>query len=269
MLNIFKNSAHAAGCEILRIYETEFATMEKDDGSPVTRADEAAEKVILQNLSEAFPEIPVIAEEEVAAGRIPVIGDRFILVDPLDGTREFINRNGEFTVNIALIENGAPVYGVVYAPALRKIYWGAKGEGAFMAEVTNDAIGPAHPISCRPAPKAVIVFGSRSHMSQATQKIVDRCDGAKMVSAGSSLKFCRVAEGKADLYPRLGRTMEWDTAAGHAVVLAAGGKVIVEGGAPLAYGKQNQVSDSDYANPHFMVVGDESMISQYGLSSNW
>ncbi|ESQ88920.1 3'-5'-bisphosphate nucleotidase [Asticcacaulis sp. AC460] len=249
----------AAGAEILRIYATDFAVVSKSDASPVTAADEAAEAVILKGLSELAPEIPVVAEEEAAAGRIPQIANRFFLVDPLDGTKEFISKNGEFTVNIALVENGIPVAGAVYAPALNKIYWGATGEGAFMADVTDGVIGDAHPIRVRPVAGALTAIGSRSHGGAETEAYLTQFNVAEFKPAGSSLKFCLIAAGEADIYPRMGRTMEWDTAAGDAVLRAAGGRVETLDGRPLAYGKRNQAGDSDFANPHFVAFGDPAI----------
>lgn len=247
----------AAGVEILRIYATDFAVTDKSDTSPVTEADQRAEAIILEHLKCLAPDIPVVAEEEAAAGRVPETAKRFFLVDPLDGTKEFISRNGEFTVNIALIENGEPVRGAVYAPALGKIYWGARGEGAFMADVTDRQFGPARPIRVRPAPAdGLSAVGSRSHGGEETQAYLKAFTINDFVAAGSSLKLCLLAEGKADIYPRIGRTMEWDIAAGDAILRAAGGRVETLDGQSLRYGKRNQGNDSDFANPHFVAFGD-------------
>jgi 3'(2'), 5'-bisphosphate nucleotidase len=192
------------------------------------------------------PDIPVVAEEAVAAGQVPVIGERFWLVDPLDGTKEFIGRNGEFTVNIALIEHGAPVLGVVGAPALGRVYAGAAGEGAWV----EDAQG-RRAIRCRPVPaEGLTVVASRSHGDAAAlEAFLAGRRVASLATAGSSLKLCLLAAGEADLYPRLGRTMEWDIAAGHAVLAAAGGRVTTLQGEPLRYGK------SGFENPHFAAWG--------------
>jgi sulfate adenylyltransferase subunit 2/3'(2'), 5'-bisphosphate nucleotidase len=244
----------AAGAEILRIYATEFKVDAKGDASPVTEADRAAEAIILENLKHLAPDIPVVAEEEAAAGRIPETSGRFFLVDPLDGTKEFISRNGEFTVNIALIENGEPVYGAVYAPVPGKLYWGARGEGAYMAEVKDGQIGPSQPIRVRiPPAGGIAAVGSRSHGGDETQAYLKAFDVAEFKAAGSSLKFCLVAEGVADLYPRMGPTMEWDTAAGDAVLRAAGGRVETLDRSPLAYGKPG------FRNPHFVAFGDPGL----------
>jgi 3'(2'), 5'-bisphosphate nucleotidase len=222
------------------------AAREKADGSPVTLADEAAEAVILPALRALTPGIPVVSEEEVALGRGPSrVGARFWLVDPLDGTKEFLNGRGEFTVNIALIEDGRPVLGVVVAPALGETYGGTEGEAYLI-----DAVG-ARKILCRaPPPEGETVVGSRSHGDAAAMDafLKDRRVAA-FRAAGSSLKLCLIARGDADLYPRLGTTMEWDIAAGHAVLAAAGGGVTTVDGAPFVYGKP------DFRNPHFVAHG--------------
>ncbi len=240
----------AAGAEIMRVYASDFAVERKSDASPVTEADGAAEKVILEGLARIAPGIPVIAEEEAAAGRIPETGNRFFLVDPLDGTKEFISRNGEFTVNIALIENGEPIRGAVYAPALGKLYWGARGEGAYVAEVVDGVLGASRPIGVRlTPPEGLTAVGSRSHGSAETQDYLKAYRVNTFVAAGSSLKFCLVAEGTADIYPRMGPTMQWDTAAGDAVLRAAGGRVETLDGRLLSYGK----TDGNFANPYFVA----------------
>jgi 3'(2'),5'-bisphosphate nucleotidase len=257
MLDELVDIALEAGAAILKIYASDaFATRDKDDGSPVTEADAAAEALILTRLSALDPHTPIIAEEEAAAGRTPIAASRFFLVDPLDGTKEFLNRNGDFTVNIALIDHDRPICGVVYAPAHGIIYAGAEGIGARMAIVSNGAARDWRPIEARDPPQAGLdIVASRSHMSAETRAFVERFSVANLVPAGSSLKFCRVASGEADLYPRLGRTMEWDTAAGDAVLRAAGGQVCTMDGQPLRYGKRRQSSDVDYANPWFVATG--------------
>ncbi len=246
-----------AGRLVLDVYASQdFAERAKADGSPVTEADAAAEALILARLRELAPNTPIVAEEEAAAGRIPAAANRFFLVDPLDGTKEFLNRNGDFTVNIALIEDGEPVCGVVYAPAHGLIYAGEVGASARFARVSGGKLGAWQAIEARTPPSAGLsVVASRSHMSAETSAFVNRFAVSDMVSAGSSLKFCRVASGEADLYPRLGRTMEWDTAAGDAVLRAAGGRVCTMDGRALSYGKRNQASDTDYANPWFVAAG--------------
>jgi sulfate adenylyltransferase subunit 2/3'(2'), 5'-bisphosphate nucleotidase len=249
----------------MRIYATDFIVEGKADASPVTEADQAAEALILKGLAELAPDIPVVAEEEAAAGRVPQTARRFFLVDPLDGTKEFISRNGEFTVNIALIEDGAPILGAVYAPAKGKLYWGARDEGGFVAEVRDGVAGEARPIQVRSVPaEGLSAVGSRSHGGAETQDYLKQFTVRDFISAGSSLKFCLIAEGSADIYPRMGRTMEWDTAAGDAVLRAAGGRVETLDCQPLTYGKRNQQDDSDFANPHFVAFGDASIGSYNG-----
>lgn len=245
--------ARQAGTVVMAVYASGFSVRGKQDASPVTEADERAEAVILAGLAALTPDIPVVAEEAVAAGATPdVSGGRFWLVDPLDGTKEFISRNGEFTVNIALIEHGAPVLGVVLAPALcgprGRLFAGASGLGAW---VDDDAQG-RRPIRCRAVPaEGWTVVASRSHGDAAAlEAFLAGRQVAKLTNAGSSLKLCLLAEGAADLYPRLGRTMEWDIAAGHAVLAAAGGRVLwLDNQQTLAYGKPG------FENPHFMAVG--------------
>lgn len=238
-----------AGAAILRIYESADASAStKADGSPVTAADDAAEAVILDRLTALSSGVPIVSEERAAAGDIPDISaGRFWLVDPLDGTREFLNRNGEFTVNIALIEDRRPVLGAVYAPVLSTLYLGRVGEGAWRA-VGDD---PAVPIAARAVPDAgLTVVASRSHGDR--QALADYLAGRTVAAerqVGSSLKFCVLAEGAADLYPRFGRTMEWDTAAGDAVLRAAGGAVETLDRQPLLYGKPG------LDNPVFIAFG--------------
>lgn len=249
-----------AGADIMRLYNNGFTVETKKDASPVTEADRAAEAIILKGLAALAPDIPVVAEEEAAAGRLPDIGQRFFLVDPLDGTKEFISRNGEFTVNIALIENGEPVAGVVYAPALGRIFWGSENTGAFTGEIINGQIENTRPIRVRQAPAdGLRAIGSRSHGAAETQDWLKAYKVSDFVSAGSSLKFCLLATGEADIYPRLGRTMEWDTAAGHAVLNAAGGRMTRLDGTPFLYGKRNQPDEADFANPYFVAFGDPDL----------
>lgn len=237
-----------AGAEIMKIYATDFGVETKDDRSPVTAADTAAENIILPALrNELSLSFPIISEEAASDGKIPHVGDTpFWLVDPLDGTKEFISRNGDFTVNIGLIENGTPILGAVYAPAHDTIYIGG-APGAFI----NIKGSGYTAISCRKFPDVgLTALISRSHRSPETDTYLERFTIAEDISAGSSLKFCRVAEGKADLYPRLGRTMEWDTAAAHGVLKFAGGHVETLDGKPLSYGKPG------LDNPHFVAYGD-------------
>jgi 3'(2'), 5'-bisphosphate nucleotidase len=226
-------AARDAGAAILEIVKRGFDVEQKRDLSPVTEADRAAELVILAALARSAPTVPVVAEEEVAAGRIPAIGDTYFLVDPLDGTKEFIRGGDDYTVNIGLVENGTPVLGAVFAPARGAIYAGLAAKGAWIEDS-----GGRRPIRTRRRGEAITAVASKSHFNQPTADYladaVGECDYAGI---GSSLKFCIVAEGKADIYPRLSPTSEWDTAAGHAVLLAAGGRVDGPDGEPLRYGK--------------------------------
>ncbi len=269
LLAVLTVIAERAGKEILTLYREAagdggIEVRRKADSSPVTDADEVAEALILEALAKLTPDIPVVAEEAAAAGHIPdVSGGRFWLVDPLDGTKEFLNRNGEFTVNIALVENGRPVAGVVHAPALAMTWAGAQAgagigapaggpsEGGPAAAIFSEAGKEPTAIHVRAIPEAgATVIASRRHGSGAeldaflaAYQVKDR------IPAGSSLKFCLVAAGRADLYPRFGRTIEWDTAAGHAVLLAAGGQVETLDGQPLAYAKPG------FENPFFVAKG--------------
>ena len=259
ILAVLKLIAERAGKVILAYYVEagDVEVREKDDASPVTEADEAAETFILGALNTLTPDIPVVAEEAMAAGEVPEIeGNRFWLVDPLDGTREFLSRNGEFTVNIALIEDGQPAAGVVHAPAMAMTWAGvcgdredgSKGSGRAVFAETDQ---PVMDIRARAIPdEGAVVVASRRHGSgDELEKFLAGYKVAERVTAGSSLKFCLVASGRADLYPRFGRTMEWDTAAGHAVLLAAGGQVCTLDGEPLDYGKPG------FENPNFYAVG--------------
>ena len=250
--------AERAGKVILAYYAEgdEVEVRQKADASPVTEADEAAEELILEMLRTLTPEVPIVSEEAASAGDIPdVTSGRFWLVDPLDGTKEFINRNGEFTVNIALIEDGQPVAGVVHAPALAMTWAGAAadamGDGAPAIANFSETDKPTMDIRAReiPADGATVVASRRHGSGELLDNFLAKYTVKDMRSAGSSLKFCLVATGKADLYPRFGRTMEWDTAAGHAVLLAAGGKVDTAEGVPLVYGK------SGFENPYFIARG--------------
>jgi 3'(2'), 5'-bisphosphate nucleotidase len=238
--------AERAGAATLRFYGSTDAAA-KADGSPVTAADQAAEDIILPALRALTPDIPVVSEEEASKGLTPeVTGARFWLVDPLDGTKEFLSGNGEFTVNIALIENGVPVLGVVVIPARGETYLGA---GAGTARLCCG--GEEREIAVRSVPEGgLVVMGSRSHGDAAAmEQFLAGRKVAEFRAAGSSLKLCLIARGEADLYPRLGTTMEWDIAAGHAVLLAAGGGVTTVDGAPFVYGKPA------YRNPHFVAMG--------------
>ncbi len=243
-----RDIAVRAGQEIMAVYNSDFEVDAKDDKSPVTEADRRAETLITDAIrSEITDAIPIVGEEAVAEGRIPnVSDDPFWLVDPLDGTKEFIRRRTEFTVNIALIEAGLPVLGVVHLPATGDVYWGSS-HGAF---ATTGGSAPQS-IGCRPTPAdGLIAIVSRSHRSPEIDDYLSQFKISTEVSAGSSMKFCHVATGAADLYPRLGRTMEWDTAAGHAVLRFAGGSVKTLEGDELRYGKP------EFENPHFVARSD-------------
>jgi 3'(2'), 5'-bisphosphate nucleotidase len=217
----------------MRHYEEGTSARIKADRSPVTDADEEAEKLILAELAAQFPGVPVVAEEEAAAGRIADVGAHFFLVDPVDGTKEFIRRGGEFTVNIGEVKDGVPVAGVVFAPAIGRLFVGAAGEGAFeLSGGTLKAI-----VARNPPPDGLVAVSSKSHPDAQTDALLKTLNIAGHVNAGSSLKFCLVAAGEADIYPRAGQTMEWDTAAGHAVLAAAGGSVTGWDGTPFRYGK--------------------------------
>jgi 3'(2'), 5'-bisphosphate nucleotidase len=233
---------------ILDVYREDFAVRQKLDASPVTLADEHAEAVILETLRAGAPEIVAIAEEQAEKFGLPEsVPSRFWIIDPLDGTKEFVSRNGEFTVNIGLVENHGVALGVVHAPALDLTY-AASGPGTAVRQ-QND--GEFHPIAARPVPQhGAIVLHSRSHADEnRLGAFIAEIPGATRAIAGSSIKFCRVAEGEADLYPRFGTTMEWDTAAGQAVLEAAGGSVMTFDGTPLRYGKVN------FRNPDFIARG--------------
>ena len=247
--------ALAAGKEIMRVYRTDFSVSHKDDLSVLTEADGLAEAIILKGLAEADPALQVIAEESVAEGHMPEHGARFALVDPLDGTKEFVAKNDEFTVNIAIIEHGRPVMGVVYVPAQHRLFVAESPTRAWQSKAAPDGPVPAKraPLKIRPAPAAgLTAVASKSHRSPDTDEWLARYPIAEIKGAGSALKFCLVAAGEADVYPRLGRTMEWDTAAGQAIVEAAGGRVLTITGEPLLYGKR----DRGYDNPSFVVFGD-------------
>jgi len=253
LLDALIGAAIEAGRAVSDIYRSDFKVQVKSDASPVTAADHAAEAIILKHLAAIAPSIPVIAEESVAAGHIPKTAREFFLVDPLDGTKEFVHRRGDFTVNIALIRDGAPIFGVVYAPATSRLFAGnASSHKAVQAD--QDPYDPQRAeiksIRVRSVPEAgITAVASRSHRTPETDSYLAQYTVADVVSVGSSLKFCLIAAGEADLYPRLGPTMEWDTAAGHAVLLAAGGMVIAEDAAPLRYGKP------EFRNPSFIASG--------------
>jgi 3'(2'), 5'-bisphosphate nucleotidase len=256
--------AREAGAAIMDIYKKDFAIYDKSDNSPLTEADLAAHHILVNGLSAMQPAYPVLSEESDEQVKTERLGwSTYWLIDPLDGTKEFIKKNGEFTVNIALICDGEPVFGVVYAPALDVMYLGALGKGAMKQEGAEVAV----PITVSAVPDTETgwrVVGSRSHQSDEFKEFMKCLPGADIVAMGSSLKLCLIAEGAADLYPRLGFTSEWDTAAAHAVVLAAGGQVLaLPSLQPLTY---NQHSDS-LLNPFFVVCPDICHVWSSGAAS--
>lgn len=250
LTRVMRTLALEAGDAIMEIYESDdFEVKSKSDDSPVTAADEAADALISAGLRKAFPDITLVTEEQAASHAERA--ETFLIVDPLDGTKEFIHRRGDFTVNIAYVQNGVPVRGVVYAPAKKRLFY-TLADGSTVEESgpfdkgTPDAITPIHVRT--PDNEALMVVASKSHRDQATDDYIGKYKVADMTSAGSSLKFCLVATGEADLYPRVGRTMEWDTAAGHAVLKGAGGDVVrFDDHSGLQYGKDG------YANPFFIA----------------
>ena len=250
LVTVMRRLSIEAGDKIMEIYGADdFEVKTKSDESPVTIADEAADQIISDGLRAAFPDVMLVTEEQSATHSAS--GDTFLIVDPLDGTKEFINRRGDFTVNIALVEGGVPTRGVVYAPARSRMFF-TLADGSSVEETGDfpkDSIGPVQPISVsKPDNTALMVVASKSHRDQATDDYIAKYNVRDMKSAGSSLKFCLIATGEADLYPRVGRTMEWDTAAGHAVLTGAGGAVVrFDDLTPLTYGK------ADFANPFFIA----------------
>jgi 3'(2'), 5'-bisphosphate nucleotidase len=256
MLGVFERLALDAGREVMRVFHEGCAVDSKADSSPVTEADRESEKIILAGLRAAYPNIPCVAEEEVAAGVVtPDLDGAFFLIDPLDGTKEFVNRRTDFTVNIALVRHGVPEVGVVYAPCTGRFFTGRPGKAEALEVDADYRITGRRPIAVREAASPLAVVASRSHNTPETDAFIRDLGAAEIVSVGSSLKFCLLAAAEADVYPRFGRTMEWDTAAGDAVLRAAGGMTRTLDGEPLIYGKRNQASDSDFANPHFIATG--------------
>lgn len=250
LTTVMRRLALEAGDKIMEIYDgPDFEVKSKSDDSPVTIADEAADAIISAGLCAAFPDVALVTEEQAASHSVRA--STFLIVDPLDGTKEFINRRGDFTVNIAYVVDGVPVRGVVYAPAKDRLFFTA-ADGVSVEEsgaFAKDTIGDTRPIRVStPDNDALMVVASKSHRDQATDDYINKYSVKDMKSAGSSLKFCLIATGEADIYPRVGRTMEWDTAAGHAVLAGAGGDVVrFDDHTPLRYGKDT------YANPFFIA----------------
>ena len=254
-----------AGLAILAVRRAGAHVEWKSNSSPVTEADRAAEAVIAAALAEIVPNIPVIAEEAAYEGRVPETGAEFFLVDPLDGTKEFVKGGNDFTVNIGLIRNGAPALGVILLPETGKLFWGVVGAGAWRALVVDGAVTERQPVRVRAAPNGgIAVVASRSHRTPATDAYIGRYDVEKLVSAGSSMKFCVVASGKADLYPRMGTTMQWDTAAGDAILRAAGGTVVTIDGKPFTYGPKGGAGAEAYKNPWFIAAGSITPLPESG-----
>jgi len=259
LVTVMRRLALEAGDKIMEIYNSDdFEVKSKSDQSPVTEADEAADALISAGLREAFPDMPLVTEEQSDSHGQEVM--TFLIVDPLDGTKEFVNRRGDFTVNIALVEEGVPVRGVVYAPAKQRMFYtDALGKSVEEAgPFDKETVGELTPITVSQADNSsLMVVASKSHRDQATDDYIGKYSVEDMKSAGSSLKFCLVATGEADLYPRLGRTMEWDTAAGHAVLNGAGGRVVrFDDHSPLAYGKPG------FANPFFIAYAPSVELKQ-------
>jgi 3'(2'), 5'-bisphosphate nucleotidase len=250
LIPVIRRLALEAGDRIMQVYNgPDFAVKSKSDASPVTEADEAADAIISAGLRAAFPDVVLITEEQADSHALSA--STFLIVDPLDGTKEFVQRRGDFTVNIAYVENGVPLRGVVYAPAQGRLFY-TQSNGATVEELgdfAKDRVGAVKPLSVStPDNAALMVVASKSHRDAATDDYIGKYACKDMKSAGSSLKFCLVATGEADLYPRLGRTMEWDTAAGDAVLRGAGGHVVrFDDHRPLAYGK------SGWDNPFFIA----------------
>jgi len=241
--------AKRAGHEIMKVYKTGFTAVLKTDHTPVTKADQIAEEIIIHAIREGITsKWPIVAEESISKGKIPKIEKTpFWLVDPLDGTKEFIKRNNEFTVNIALIDNEEPILGIVHAPAKNISYIGFK-DGVFLQKGDEDGVA----ISVRTPPKnGLTAVLSNSHANAKSVDYLKNYHLAKTTNTGSSLKFCMIAEGSADIYPRFGPTMEWDTAAGHAILKFAGGNVLTTAGTPLKYGKNN------FKNPYFIALSPD------------
>ena len=244
-------TALESGRKIMEIFALDFEVHYKDDKSPVTAADEAAEEIILRDLRAVTPHIPIIAEEQASAGNIPDVTDIFWLVDPLDGTKEFVKKGTDFTVNIALIENGTPTFGIVYAPALNRMFVAKDPTTAVQMDIREGRfIGEEQSISVRDVPQSgITAVASKSHRDAQTDAFLKKLGVTDIVGAGSSLKFCLVAAGEADIYPRFGPTMEWDTGAGHAVLKAAGGTMSNPDGTPFRYQKP------DFRNGFFIANG--------------
>jgi 3'(2'), 5'-bisphosphate nucleotidase len=250
-IELLLQMARDAGAAIMQVYVQDFSVEHKDDRSPLTAADMASHHLIVDGLHKLTPDIPVLSEESASIDwAVRKTWQRYWLVDPLDGTREFVKKNGEFTVNIALIEDGVAKLGVVYAPALDELHYGIHGVGAFVCD--GDSRVPI--ASRRPAAAPLHVAASRSHMDPRSAAAIERMGEVSLLGMGSSLKFCRMAEARLDVYPRFAPTSEWDTAAGQCVLEAAGGVVITLDGKPLAYNTKESL-----LNPDFLALGDPDL----------
>ena len=263
-LALMLDAALAGARAAMAVYGGDFAVEKKADDSPVSIADRNAERAITERLAATMPEFPIVAEEAIGDGRVPALGRAFLLVDPLDGTKEFIRRNGEFTVNIALIEDGLPILGVVLAPALGLAFAG--GDGTAWKGHSDPDFKSAENwrrIRVRQSGPAPVALASRSHASPETREALTLANAGECRSIGSALKLCLLAEGEADFYPRLGPTMEWDIAAGDALLRAAGGEVVTLDRRPLRYGKVGIAGMRDFENPNFLAAGDPALLKRF------
>jgi 3'(2'), 5'-bisphosphate nucleotidase len=254
-------SALNAGAAIMDVYKSDFVVRHKNDDSPVTIADERAEDIINAAISDFEEPIPVIGEEGVAKGHVPDIsGGLFFLVDPLDGTKNFIRKGTDFTVNIGLIENNTPIMGIIYVPYSDVLYYGIVGDAAYkINDASSPGAGKVAITTRKTDPDNIVILASHAHLNDETRKWLDHYPGAEQLGVGSSLKFCLLAEGKADLYPRLGPTCEWDTAAGQAILMAAGGDVLGPDGESFSYRKR-----PDFLNTYFFARGDKGLTIPLG-----
>ena len=260
---IFMGAAINAGKAILSVYNSDFDTFKKVDNSPVTKADQLAEQQIIQTIMRFCQDIPIIAEESVSAGTIPEIENRYILIDPLDGTQEFIARNGEFTVNIALIESGRPQCAVVFIPTTTEMFL-CDGLDSFRTRINKFSIAKLEKISVRKEPRSGLkALVSRSHNNSDTNNFLNNLPVNEVVSVGSAIKFCRIAEGSADIYPRFSPTMQWDSAAGDCILSGAGGMVVDTKLEPLLYTHKGKCKQEDFINPPFIAIGDPTLLTRY------
>ena len=266
LAQLFARVAVEAGAVVMDVYSHDFTLRAKADQSPVCDADERSEALIISRLKDFVPDVPVVAEESVARGLVPDLGPLVILVDPLDGTREFAKRNGEFTINIALVRDGVPSTAVVYAPARGRLWVAA--DQAYACDVAPGSPAPPvermQPIRARQlGARTPVAIASRSHRNAETERLLERLRVSELQEAGSALKFCLIAEGQADICPRIGTTMEWDIAAGDAVLRAAGGVVTGLDGEPLLYGRR----DKGFACPDFVAFGDPSAVDRLAVAA--